>query len=459
MTPPPRLETFPIRAECSAASVGFMPLAQGLREALGLPGDTKISGGAWLTSVKEGTKLEGGLRVLGTKRRAFRGAKVDVVCVSIAAFDSKGTLAGWSRDLVAGAAEDPPELRFSRPDGSPVELTVEMKKKLKSLATAEPVANEDSQSGKPSKRAARPATDSQRAKTREAPVPFIADADIVHVALTADGQIASTLDRTNTLSFWDMRDGSRIAKVAIQKGTGAQAFSPDGQRIAVGRTKVEIRYVGAPEADVVLTGHPKGEVVALGWSPDGARVVSLSAVPVKGADNALASWDAATGAQLFRVPVHRPNGMLVSRKGKAIVCGTYEGLVSISAKTGETLATAFAGERIEELAEVADGVLVMLGQSLDDGELVVVHPETLVEVRRTTLEGLLYPAVSGSAVIGRNEDRSALVLGDAKKSGKLRSKALGGELGPYAIANQGATIVCALGPRLVVLGKDLAPRP
>lgn len=461
MDPSPRLEVFPIRAICTGESVGFSPLTLALRDALGLPADAKPHGGAWLTSAKAGAKLQGGLRVVGTKRRTFRGAKIEVVCVSLVAFDAEGRLVGWSRDVPPGSAEDPVELRFCRPDGGTIELTAEMKKALKALsaatsAPAGPPALTPSAAGKRTRKQPAGGAGTDAADT---PARFVADADIVNVALTADAQIAATIDRTNALSFWDMRDGTRITKVAIQRDTGALALSPDGQRIAVGRTKIELRYVGAPEADVVLEGHPKGEVVALAWAPDGARVASLSAVAVKGADNTLVVWDASSGEALCRAKLKRPSGMLFSRNGKAVVCATYDGLVALSPRTGATLATAFDGERIEEIVELSDGVLVMLGQSLDDGELVVVHPETLAEVRRVKLPGLLYPVAAGSVVVGRNESRNGLVLGDAKKGRIVRSTALTeGEIGPYAIAANGATVVVALGTRLVVLGEDLAPR-
>ena len=165
---------------------------------------------------------------------------------------------------------------------------------------------------------------------------------------------------------------------------------------------------------------------------------------VKGADNTLVVWDASSGEALCRAKLKRPSGMLFSRNGKAVVCATYDGLVALSPRTGATLATAFDGERIEEIVELSDGVLVMLGQSLDDGELVVVHPETLAEVRRVKLPGLLYPVAAGSVVVGRNESRNGLVLGDAKKGRIVRSTALTeGEIGPYAIAANGATVVVA----------------
>ena len=114
-------------------------------------------------------------------------------------------------------------------------------------------------------------------------------------------------------------------------------FSPDGAHLVSGGDDGTVRLwdaaSGAPLA--TLTGH-KGAVYSVGFSPDGAHLVSGSS------DGTLRLWDAASGALLATLTGHKGRVFSVgfSPDGTRLVSGSYDGPLWLwDAASGAPLAT------------------------------------------------------------------------------------------------------------------------
>jgi Tol biopolymer transport system component len=122
--------------------------------------------------------------------------------------------------------------------------------------------------------------------------------------LSADGQMVATVSCSPTTGhplkhceIWTMRfDGSNRRRVPLRADQQGQltsvSWSPDGRRIAVGRTRADGGNVttvadadGANEADVAFGGSPD-------WSPDGSHLAYVDAT-------GLHVLDLATGTARF----------------------------------------------------------------------------------------------------------------------------------------------------------------
>lgn len=104
------------------------------------------------------------------------------------------------------------------------------------------------------------------------------------------------------------------------------AFSPDGQRIALGRADGTIRLIDSrlPANARILRG-PQGRVIALAFSPDGRRLAA------EGLDGKIHLW---SGPNLVQKVAFRGASLAdvirFSRDGSEMAAGTYNGLFVFS---------------------------------------------------------------------------------------------------------------------------------
>jgi WD40 repeat protein len=128
-----------------------------------------------------------------------------------------------------------------------------------------------------------PDTGRQLGRMRDPDLDCVHQDPIDHLIFHPDGSIlvsACSSDEDRQLKFWDVASGRLVARFAIP-GKGHEpirtAFTPDGASlILAGGGKVVVwELTGRTEQAVMaLQAHP---VQAIGWSPDGRRLASVSA--------------------------------------------------------------------------------------------------------------------------------------------------------------------------------------
>ena len=136
---------------------------------------------------------------------------------------------------------------------------------------------------------------------------------------------------------WDADSGALLATLTGHKGwVTSVGFSPDGARLVSGGDDGLLRLwdaaSGAPLA--TLMGHRR-RVFSVGFSPDGTRLVSGSD------DGTLRLWDAASGALLATLRGHEGavNSVSFSPDGKRLVSGSHDGTLRLwDATSGTQLA-------------------------------------------------------------------------------------------------------------------------
>lgn len=190
------------------------------------------------------------------------------------------------------------------------------------------------------------------------------------VAAGADAQHCFSAGEDGQLKFWNMATGMAERDDALPARAVRLILSPDRQRLAVGLSdgKVLVRSAsdGAPQGEH----QTHGSLAALGFSPDGQRLVSAGAL-----------YDAATGARQEINESLLLNGggsaMLkdgqtwaVADNGKIQLWTTGSLLAETQAHTGPVTALAFSSR---------GGQLVSTG---DDRQVVQWRTSNLTEMRR-----------------------------------------------------------------------------
>ena len=164
---------------------------------------------------------------------------------------------------------------------------------------------------------------------------------------------------------WDAASGALLATLTGHTGpVFSVGFSPDGARLVSGGDDGTLRLwdaaSGAPLA--TLKGH-EAWVSSVGFSPDGARLVSGSS------DHTLRLWDAASGAPLATLRGHDDwvNSVSFSPDGARLVSGSSDGTVRLwDAASGALLATLTGHERaVNSVGFSPDGRRLVSGS--DDG--------------------------------------------------------------------------------------------
>lgn len=104
----------------------------------------------------------------------------------------------------------------------------------------------------------------------------------VYPAITQDGALIATIGEDARVILWDARSLKRIRVFETAYNSFAGAFSPDGRRLAVGRSSADM--AGAVSIFDVETGMGLIDLAteqeyhyAVGWSPDGTLLMARTA--------------------------------------------------------------------------------------------------------------------------------------------------------------------------------------
>lgn len=167
--------------------------------------------------------------------------------------------------------------------------------------------------------------------------------DVVSCAFASDGSRLFTSSKDRTLRTWSSDPGA-FGDVQMTAGAAPYVarFSPDDARIAVASYdgRIEVRDAVTLELSKGWEAHPAGKSChALGWTPDGKRLISGSWEPV------LRAWDARTGAELGKLEVAAGTSYLATSLdgrhaaacvGKAVVVWDLESYAKRFEFTGHT---------------------------------------------------------------------------------------------------------------------------
>lgn len=145
-------------------------------------------------------------------------------------------------------------------------------------------------------------------------------ADVLAVAVNADGGRIVTGSSDKIARVWDGESGAELLR--LEKHTGAVqavAITPDGHRIVTGADNVTRIWDANSGAELFrLENNAGSNVMAVAVTPDGRRVVSGSD------DNSAQIWDGETGALMFRLDGHtKPvSAVAITPSGSHVVTGS-----------------------------------------------------------------------------------------------------------------------------------------
>ena len=109
------------------------------------------------------------------------------------------------------------------------------------------------------------------------------------------GPASSPPRADKTARVWDAASGRELARLAHEDSVLAAGFSPDGARIVTASADKTARVWDAASGRELARLAHEDRVLAAGFSPDGARIVTASE------DKTARVWDAASGRELARL--------------------------------------------------------------------------------------------------------------------------------------------------------------
>jgi WD40 repeat protein/tRNA A-37 threonylcarbamoyl transferase component Bud32 len=152
--------------------------------------------------------------------------------------------------------------------------------------------------------------------------------DLSRLEFDPSGGRLATASLSGEIRLWSVPEGEILEELAREEGTPNDlAFAPDGSSLATcacDEPTIHLRELLSGGRHLRLKGHRKG-VLALGFSPDGRRLVSGSL------DGTLRVWDTATGEELIVLTRDREPVLAVSfdAGGDRILSGHLDGTLTV----------------------------------------------------------------------------------------------------------------------------------
>jgi WD40 repeat protein len=260
---------------------------------------------------------------------------------------------------------------------------------------------------------------------------------VMAAAFSPDGSVVATSGVDNRLRFWDAQTGKDVTKAEHINLTGHGynlCFSPDGKRLLVGSTKLEMydaktqQPLKAKEGYFAETANNMFFHNAM-WSPKGKYVVA-------GCDGAgLRVWDADTGNLLYKLSGGPgPKRLAFSSDDKLLLMpawpdGVFKVLDAATGKEQHTVqkpAGEAVPERVEFAREMGRVAWVVQKAQYQPGQMIAVADATGQELKRFEV-----PTVVASHLISNDGQRLAAGGQDgslrvyATDTGKLERTLLG----------------------------------
>lgn len=246
--------------------------------------------------------------------------------------------------------------------------------------------------------------------------------------LAPDGRTLATVTASGRVLTWDMATGTAVREVArIPHEIYSVAFSPDGERIAIGSADHlgHVYRVRDGVELVTLTGHAE-RVWKVEFSPDGGRLLTASW------DHTAAVWDANTGTRLAVLAGHRdivwdaawsPDGasmVTASDDGTAIVWNamTFRERIRLTGHTAGIGAVAFSPDGLR-VATGSRDLTARLWDSVLGVELAVMRGQpSAINAMAFSADGnfLITSGLEGSARIWDAANGDLLDSFDAHRS-------------------------------------------
>jgi WD40 repeat protein len=202
-------------------------------------------------------------------------------------------------------------------------------------------------------------------------------AEVVGVAISADGERIASGSMDHTAKVWELASGREL--LTLEGHTDvilAVAFSPDGQRIVTGSFDKTARVWDAASGRELfrLEGHAN-EVGPVAFSHDGRRILTGSA------DNTVRLWDAITGLELHRLPGQSaalsPDGRQIAATGLVSVGGNL--LADEASKTVTLWDVGSHRERLLQLKGHSEAIL-SVAFSIDGQRIVTASRDNTAKV-------------------------------------------------------------------------------
>src|SRR6266849_5207892 len=191
------------------------------------------------------------------------------------------------------------------------------------------------------------------------------------VAWSPDGQFIASTSKDNTVQVWQAANGKRVS-VYDTSSVHAAAWSPNGERIAVGSFScVEILNVATGEV-VFKHDKPYAEVTAVTWSPDGRYIAWGSSgydLGLQFRSGTVEVWEVATNrrAYIYYAPgKDTPVAIAWSPDGKYLAFGGAGGVrIWETAAWSPVYTETWSGQRVEAVAWSPDSKHFATAGSLD----------------------------------------------------------------------------------------------
>jgi WD40 repeat protein len=429
-------DAFPIRVDaCTPNSESTQRIYRAVATALGLADDVIVPAkSSWVRLDLRATATGLGVaRIVKAATEKSSGAKVEVVVVQYAILDAEGQPVAVSPDLDARQKLKPVTLCFTTPRHKPIAIAEAVKAYLSRTSPATTA-----------RKAAKPPREKPTSESR-----------LRNVQVSPDRTTIATLDNAQNLRVWDVETGDVLWTKSAGKGgvlkVSALCYSPDGTRIACGKSKVAVYSTATGDVLSELAGHPKGEIRWADWAGDRIALQAWSGT-ARG-ERAISVTDAGSGEILFKREVVQGEGVALSAEATALYflgeLPDHEpmSVTRFDLETGAATSRALTGYG---MTRTDAGLLTLT----DDG-LEWLEPESLETIASIALAGpargsLFMTAGRSGPVTVMNRQRALFDVGARGKATPLRLPELG-EIVCASRSADGTILVVAAANRLHIV--------